>query len=124
VNIKSVGVPSAADQVVFAQGSPEARRFVAVYGKDGRVVAAVTFNHGRWIEFYLRLIERSARFPLDASIADAPSARAPMPAAFPDRTSVTFEATAILTGYDANDRRVHWIPPSPPPPPGRAEARP
>jgi NADPH-dependent 2,4-dienoyl-CoA reductase/sulfur reductase-like enzyme len=124
VNIKSVGVPSAADQVVFAQGSPEARRFVAVYGKAGRVVAAVTFNHGRWIEFYLRLIERSAPFPLDASIADAPSARAPLPAAFPDRTSVTFEATAILTGYDANDRRVHWIPPSPPQSAGRAEARP
>jgi NADPH-dependent 2,4-dienoyl-CoA reductase/sulfur reductase-like enzyme len=124
VNIKSVGVPSAADQVMIAQGCPEAHRFVAVYGKDGRVVAAVTFNHGRWIAYYLRLIERSAPFPPDASIADAPARRAPVPAAFPDRTSVTFEATAILTGYDANDRRVQWIAPSPPPPSCRAEARP
>jgi NADPH-dependent 2,4-dienoyl-CoA reductase/sulfur reductase-like enzyme len=109
VNIKSVGVPSAADQVVVTQGSFEAQRFVAVYGKAGRVVAAVTFNHGRWLEYYLRLIERAAPFPPGAAIADATERAEPMPAAFPDRTSVSYEATAILTGYDANDRRVHWI---------------
>lgn len=123
VNIKSVGVPSAGDEVVIAQGSLEADRFVAVYGKDGRVVAAVTFNHGRWIEFYLRLIERAAPFPPEATIADAPAERSPMPAAFPDPTSVRYEATAILTGYDANERRVHWIVPERRPP-RRAEARP
>jgi NADPH-dependent 2,4-dienoyl-CoA reductase/sulfur reductase-like enzyme len=111
VNIKSVGVPSAADEVVIAQGSVEADRFVAVYGRAGRVVAAVTFNQGRWLEFYLRLIERAAPFPPDMAIADAPAVHEPMPAAFPDRTSVAYEATAILTGYDANDRRVQWIAP-------------
>ncbi len=41
VNIKSVGVPSAADAVVIAQGSLADGRFVAVYGREEQVVAAV-----------------------------------------------------------------------------------
>ncbi len=110
VNIKSVGVPSAADEVFIAQGSLAAGRFVAVYGKEGRVVAAVTFNQGRWIEFYQRLIESAAPFPPEASAADRPTPSAPIPVAFPDPTAVAHEATAILTGYDATDRRVQWIP--------------
>jgi NADPH-dependent 2,4-dienoyl-CoA reductase/sulfur reductase-like enzyme len=123
VNIKSVGVPSAGDEVVVTQGSLEAQRFVAVYGKGGRVVAAVSFNQGRWLGFYLRLIERAAAFPPELAIADAPRAHRPLPAAFPGRASVYQEATAILTGYDANDRRVIWI--RPPKPSRRApEARP
>ena len=44
--IKSVGVASVADEVVIAQGSVEQRRFLAVYGSKGRIVAAVAFN--RW----------------------------------------------------------------------------
>jgi NADPH-dependent 2,4-dienoyl-CoA reductase/sulfur reductase-like enzyme len=109
VNIKSVGVPTAADEVMIAQGSVAARRFVAVYGKDGRVVAAVTFNQGRWIAFYQRLIEQAAPFPLEIVVADPPPARVAVPAALPDRTSITHEATAILTGYDARERRVQWV---------------
>jgi NADPH-dependent 2,4-dienoyl-CoA reductase/sulfur reductase-like enzyme len=109
VNIKSVGVPSAADEVMIAQGSLAAGRFVAVYGRNERVVAAVSFNQGRWIEFYLRLIERAATFPLELSVSDRPAPSAPMPAAF-DRAAVVDEATAMLTGYDANERRVEWVP--------------
>jgi NADPH-dependent 2,4-dienoyl-CoA reductase/sulfur reductase-like enzyme len=56
VNIKSVGVPSAADEVAIAQGSLEDARCVAAYGKKGRIVAAVAFNHARWIEFYQYLV--------------------------------------------------------------------
>jgi NADPH-dependent 2,4-dienoyl-CoA reductase/sulfur reductase-like enzyme len=114
VNIKSVGVPSAGDQVAIVQGSLAAGRFVAAYGKHGRIVAAVSFNHGRWMEFYLRMIERAAPFPPELAVSDRPSPSAPMPAAFPDRSSVVHEATAFLTGYDANERRVHWVPPRPP----------
>jgi NADPH-dependent 2,4-dienoyl-CoA reductase/sulfur reductase-like enzyme len=109
VNIKSVGVPSAADEVVIAQGSLAAGRFVAVYGKKGRTVAAVTFDHGRWIDFYEQLIAKAADFPPAMAIADAARPGEAMPAAFPDRASVTFEATAILTGYDATERRVEWL---------------
>jgi hypothetical protein len=63
VNIKSVGVCSFGDDIVFTQGSPEDRRFAAAYGKNGRIVGAVTFNHGKWLPYYAELIERSAPFP-------------------------------------------------------------
>jgi NADPH-dependent 2,4-dienoyl-CoA reductase/sulfur reductase-like enzyme len=109
VNIKSVGVPSAADEVVITQGSLAAGRFVAVYGADGRVVAAVTFNLGRWISFYQRLIEQAAPFPPELTVADAPVPSGPIPVSFPDPIAIANEATAILTGYDANERRVRWV---------------
>jgi NADPH-dependent 2,4-dienoyl-CoA reductase/sulfur reductase-like enzyme len=88
VNIKSVGVPSAADAVVIAQGSLVAGRFIALYGKDGRTVAAVTFNQGRWIPFYQHLIEQATPFPPELTITDGAASMAPVPAAFPDRTAV------------------------------------
>src|ERR1700758_3892720 len=49
--IKSVGVPSFADEVVISQGSPADRRFIAAYGHRGRVIAAVSFNQAKWLEF-------------------------------------------------------------------------
>jgi NADPH-dependent 2,4-dienoyl-CoA reductase/sulfur reductase-like enzyme len=109
VNIKSVGVPSAADAVVITQGSLTDGRFVAVYGRKGRTVAAVSFNHGRWIDFYEQLIAKAADFPPAVTISDAATPAEPMPAAFPDFASVTIQATAILTGYDATERRVEWL---------------
>src|SRR6478736_4988918 len=63
VNIKSVGVCSFGDEIVFTQGSPAERRFAAAYGKRGRIVGAVTFNHGKWLPYYASLIEKSAPFP-------------------------------------------------------------
>jgi len=110
VNIKSVGVPSAADAVVVTQGSLEDARFVAAYGKAGQLVAAVTFNHARWVEFYQRLIEQAAPFPPSFSIADQPTPSSPVPAAFPDPTVHIHEATVILTGYDPYERRVQYVP--------------
>lgn len=63
VNIKGVGVGPFGDEIVFTQGSIKDRRFAAAYGRRGRIVAAVTFNHGKWLEHYGALIERSAPFP-------------------------------------------------------------
>ena len=63
VNIKGVGVCSFGDEIVFTQGSVEDRRFAAAYGRRGRIVGAVTFNHGKWLEYYGAMIERSAPFP-------------------------------------------------------------
>ena len=57
VNIKSVGVPTIADEVVVTQGSIDDRRFVAAYGLNGTIVAAVSFNAGRYLE-YLRAPDR------------------------------------------------------------------
>jgi NADPH-dependent 2,4-dienoyl-CoA reductase/sulfur reductase-like enzyme len=110
VNIKSVGVPSAADEIVITQGSLAEARFVAAYGKAGQLVAAVTFNQGRWVEFYQRLIEQAAPFPPRMAVADRRAPSAPVPAAFPDLATVTHEATVILTGHDPNERRVQWVP--------------
>ena len=52
VNIKSVGVPSFGDEIIFTQGSVKERRFAAAYGRRGRIVGAVTFDHGKWLQFY------------------------------------------------------------------------
>jgi NADPH-dependent 2,4-dienoyl-CoA reductase/sulfur reductase-like enzyme len=110
VNIKSVGVPSAADTVVITQGELSEASFVAAYGKAGQLVAAVTFDHARWLEFYQRLIEQAAPFPPTISVADQPAPSSPVSAAFPDPRVPTYDATVILTGYDPNERRVQWIP--------------
>jgi hypothetical protein len=62
-NIKSVGVPSFADQVAVVQGSVEDRRFVAAYGYRGRLTAAVTFNQAMWLEGPGRGTPRRSRPP-------------------------------------------------------------
>ena len=56
-------MPPFGDEIVFTQGSVKERRFAAAYGRRGRIVAAVTFDHGKWLEYYARLIEQSAPFP-------------------------------------------------------------
>ena len=85
VNIKSVGVPTFADEVVITQGSLAERRFVAVYGYQGRVIAAVTFDQAKWLEFYRGLIEQAAPFPpAFRHRRPAPPRLRPVPAEFPD----------------------------------------
>jgi len=73
VNIKSVGIPTFADEVVISQGSVEDRRFVATYGYNGRITAAVSFNNGKWLDYYRVLIETAAPFP------PGPTPRPPAP---------------------------------------------
>src|SRR6266849_5759223 len=108
VNIKSIGVPSAADEVAITQGSLDDTRFVAAYGKAGRIVAAVAFNQAKWVECYQDLIEQAAPFP-PISVADQPTPISPVPAAFPDPRVPTHDATVVLTGHDPCERRVQWI---------------
>jgi NADPH-dependent 2,4-dienoyl-CoA reductase/sulfur reductase-like enzyme len=110
VNIKSVGVPTAADAVAITQGALEDARFVATYGKDGQLVAAVTFDQAKWLEHYRRLIEQAAPFPPKFRGFDQPTLMSPVPAGFPDPTTPTHEATVVLTGHDPTEQRVQWIP--------------
>ena len=105
-NIKSVGVPTVADEVVVAQGSVEDRQFVAVYGRQGRVVAAVTFDQAKWLEFYRGLIESSAPFPPAFRTVDQPATTRPVPAEFPDRVVPTYQATVVVTGHAPDERRA------------------
>ncbi|MFI7151583.1 FAD-dependent oxidoreductase [Nonomuraea sp. NPDC050022] len=111
VNIKSVGVPSFADEVMIAQGSLAERRFVAVYGYRGRITAAVTFDHGMWLDFYRRLIEQAAPFPPDFRTVDRLDGSRPVPAEVPERIKPAEGATVVVTGHDPGERRVTLVRP-------------
>ena len=110
VNIKSVGVPPFGDEIVFTQGSVKERRFAAAYGRRGRIVAAVTFNHGKWLEYYGRLIEQSAPFPPPPPGWDRPDDMKPIPAEFPEPGVPTAIPDVVLTGHDPNERRAEFRP--------------
>jgi hypothetical protein len=105
INIKSVGVPTFADQVVIAQGSVSERRFVAAYGRQGRIIAAVGFNQGKWLESYQGLIEAAAPFPPEPRPGD----RQPVPAQLPDHATRERHATVVVTGHDPSERRAQLV---------------
>jgi NADPH-dependent 2,4-dienoyl-CoA reductase/sulfur reductase-like enzyme/ferredoxin len=108
-NIKSVGVPTFADQVVIAQGSIAERRFVAAYGYHGRMTAAVAFDQGKWLEFYQRLIDASAPFPPGRDAVDQPDSRRPVPVGLPAREIRDRQASVIVTGHDPSERRAELV---------------
>ena len=110
VNIKSVGVCSFGDEIVFTQGSPEDRRFAAAYGKNGRIVGAVTFNHGKWLPYYAELIERSGPFPPPPPGYDQPVNHEVMPARFPDPREPAGNPDVVLTGHDPTGRTAEFRP--------------
>ncbi|WP_328352262.1 FAD-dependent oxidoreductase [Mycobacterium sp. NBC_00419] len=110
VNIKSVGVCSFGDEIVFTQGSPSQRRFAAAYGKRGRIVGAVTFNHGKWLPHYASLIEKSAPFPPPPPGYDRPVDAEVMPARFPDPREPAGNPDVVLTGHDPTDRSAEFRP--------------
>lgn len=110
VNIKSVGVCSFGDEIVFTQGSPAERRFAAAYGKRGRIVGAVTFNHGKWLPYYASLIEKSAPFPPPPPGFDRPTDADPMPARFPDPREPAGNPDVVLTGHDPTERSAQFRP--------------
>ena len=107
--IKSVGVPTFADEVVVAQGSVEDGRFVAVYGYRGRITAAVTFNQSKWLDFYAGLIEQAAPFPPSWRALDQPSPLRPMPARIPDLSEPSHGATVVVTGHQPSERRAALV---------------
>jgi NADPH-dependent 2,4-dienoyl-CoA reductase/sulfur reductase-like enzyme len=105
--IKSVGVPTHADQVVIAQGSVPDYRFVAVYGYRGRITAAVAFNQAKWLEFYGGLIDRAAPFPPSFRTVDQPTDGRPVAAEVPERP--TPQATVVVTGHEPSQRRATFV---------------
>ncbi|MCI9869234.1 FAD-dependent oxidoreductase [Arthrobacter humicola] len=104
--IKSVGVPSVADEVAIVQGSVGSRRFLAVYGYKGRIVAAVAFNQNKWLDFYEPLIDQAASFPPTFHHIDEPDDAQPVPAGFQPAASPTQDATVVVTGHYPNERRA------------------
>lgn len=111
LNIKSVGVPTYGEEIQFTQGSVAERSFVAAYGHEGRVVAAVTFDEAKWLDFYRRAIESAARFPLDLHAIDGPATTGPVPADFP-RPWVPYDPPpVVLTGHALDEMRARVIRP-------------
>ncbi|KJK59188.1 NAD(P)/FAD-dependent oxidoreductase [Saccharothrix sp. ST-888] len=111
VNIKSVGVPPMADEIMVVQGSLAERRFTAVYGHQGRVIAAVTFDQAKWLEFYQQQIERAAPFPPEFGTVDRrPEEAHPVPAEFPDPSLPSHGPTVTLSGHSPIDRRISFTP--------------
>jgi NADPH-dependent 2,4-dienoyl-CoA reductase/sulfur reductase-like enzyme len=104
VNVKSVGVPPYADEVVFTQGSVAQRSFVAAYGRGGRVVAAVFFDQAKWLDFYRAQIETAAPFPPDLTPVDGATPDGPVPAEFPDVHYHT--PSVVLSGHDPDEMRA------------------
>jgi NADPH-dependent 2,4-dienoyl-CoA reductase/sulfur reductase-like enzyme len=110
VNIKSVGVPPFGDEIVFTQGSVKERCFAAAYGRRGRIVAAVTFDQGKWLEYYGGLIEQSAPFPPPPPGWDRPDYMTPILAEFPEPGVPTALPEVVLTGHDPSERRAEFRP--------------
>lgn len=108
-NIKSVGVPTFADEVAIAQGSVSERRFVAAYGYRGRMTAAVAFDQAMWLEFYQNMIESAAPFPPDFRAVDQPTARQPVPVGLPAQQVRDYQATVVVTGHDPSERRAELV---------------
>jgi NADPH-dependent 2,4-dienoyl-CoA reductase/sulfur reductase-like enzyme len=110
VNIKGVGVGPFGDEILITQGSVKDRRFAAAYGRRGRIVAAVTFNHGKWLEYYGAMIERSAPFPPPPPGYDQANGMKPIPARFPDPRTPTAVPDVVLTGHDPTERGAEYRP--------------
>ncbi|GIU57346.1 hypothetical protein NicSoilC12_30950 [Arthrobacter sp. NicSoilC12] len=88
------------------QGSVGSRRFLAVYGYKGRIVAAVAFNQNKWLDFYEPLIDQAAPFPPSFHHIDEPEDAQPVPAGFQPAASPTQDATVVVTGHYPNERRA------------------
>ncbi|MGN5382474.1 oxidoreductase C-terminal domain-containing protein [Streptomyces lasalocidi] len=83
LNLKCLGLPSLADQVVVTQGALDQRQFVAAYGQRGRLVAVVAVDSPRVLDGYAALIEAGAPFPPVINATDGPDRLEPLDAAFP-----------------------------------------
>jgi NADPH-dependent 2,4-dienoyl-CoA reductase/sulfur reductase-like enzyme len=111
VNIKSVGVPNFADTVALVQGSAAERRFVAIYGHQDRIVAAVTFNQAKWLQFYREQIEMASPFSPHLHTVEEREPGQAVPANFPNPALPTHGAQVALTGYAPNQLRVTFVSP-------------
>ena len=119
LNIKSVGLPTIASEILVVQGSVPDHRFVAVYGGGGRVVAAVAVNAPRWLSYYQSLVETRAPFPPPREVVETPPNAVVRPAGFPLPGQATHSAVARSTGPGPSSPPA--VAPPPAAQPGAAE---
>jgi NADPH-dependent 2,4-dienoyl-CoA reductase/sulfur reductase-like enzyme len=106
-NIKSVGVPALGDQILVTQGSLDDGRFAAAYIRDDRIVAAVTFNQGRYLDHYRNLIEQAGPPPVPVGQA---AGNVPVDARFPDPAVPYSGPTIIVSGRSPTEMRAEEVP--------------
>lgn len=87
INIKAVGLTEGADSIAVVQGSRASRRFLAVYGRAGRSIAAVSFDQARWLPAYAAAIAAGAAFPPIVDATDQPRVETAVPGFPPSRAS-------------------------------------
>ncbi|MGH9279879.1 MAG: oxidoreductase C-terminal domain-containing protein [Acidimicrobiales bacterium] len=63
LKIQYVGHSQPDDEVMVVDGSTDDRAFVAVYGREGRIVAALAIGRPRLLMKYRGLIAARAQFP-------------------------------------------------------------
>jgi hypothetical protein len=76
IKIQTVGDVGADDDIEVAHGSLDDRRFVALFGRTGRLVGALGFRRPRQVMQYRRMIEERSTFEdavAHARAADAAS---------------------------------------------------
>lgn len=75
LTIKLVGLADGADSLAVVHGSLEEGRFVALYGREGRTVAAASVDSARWLPAYAAAIREGAPFPPFEGAVDQPRIR-------------------------------------------------
>jgi NADPH-dependent 2,4-dienoyl-CoA reductase/sulfur reductase-like enzyme len=111
LNIKSVGVPNFGEEIQFTQGSVTERSFCAAYGHNGRLVAAVTVDNAKWLDFYRTQIEQAAPFPGDLHGIDGPATASAVPADFPHPSVPYALPPVVLTGHEPSQRHAAMLRP-------------
>lgn len=69
--IQFVGRARPDDRVAVVKGSTAERKFVAIYGRDGRIVGCLGFSMPRWVMQYRRLIAERATWDDALALAAA-----------------------------------------------------
>lgn len=72
LNIKLAGHTEGADSLAVVHGTRASQRFLAVYGRAGRSVAAVSFDQARWLPAYAEAVSAGAAFPPILGATDQP----------------------------------------------------
>ncbi|WP_267428162.1 FAD-dependent oxidoreductase [Methylobacterium sp. GC_Met_2] len=99
LNIKLAGLTAEADALAVVQGSRASGRFLAVYGRAGRTVAALSFDQARWLPAYADAVAAGAAFPPILGATDQPQIEAREPGFAGPRRSADRAAATPETAH-------------------------
>ena len=99
LNIKLAGVTEGADALAVVQGSRASQRFLAVYGRAGRSIAALSFDQARWLPSYAEAVAAGMAFPPIIGAADQPRIERLEPGFPGPRRSADRAAPALETAH-------------------------